>query len=109
MNRPTEIKYPLDDNGEPYFAATHVQAVQGLEEFDNGDDISNLNVLIKKLNADISTVNSNIADISVLVNNQKTEIDNLKTQMNNANTEIDNLKKRIEILENKEVVTDEPI
>ena len=68
MNEPTEIKYPLDENGEPYFAATHVKAILGLEEFDNGDDISNLNVLIKNLNTDISTVNSSMADISVLVN-----------------------------------------
>lgn len=103
------IRYLQDTDGDRYFPMTHVNAILGLEEFDNGDDISNLNVLIKKLNTDISTVNSNMVDISVLVNNQKTEIDSLKTQMDNANTEINDLKQRIEVLENKEVVTDEPI
>ncbi|MDK9870210.1 hypothetical protein [Staphylococcus equorum] len=38
MNEPTEIKYSLDENGEPYFAATHIQAVKGLE-FDNDEDL----------------------------------------------------------------------
>lgn len=36
MNEPTEIKYPLDENGEPYFAATHIKAVAGM---DTGDFI----------------------------------------------------------------------
>lgn len=103
------IRYLQDTDGDRYFPMTHVDAILGLEEFDNGDDISNLNVLIKKLNTDISTINSSMADISALVSNQKTEIDNLKTQINSANTEIDNLKQRIEILENEGASTDEPI
>ena len=32
MNEPTEFKYPLDENGEPYFAGSHVNAIQGMEE-----------------------------------------------------------------------------
>ncbi|WP_337227930.1 hypothetical protein [Staphylococcus succinus] len=36
MNNPTEIKYPLDEYGQPYFAATHAQAIQGVEELATG-------------------------------------------------------------------------
>ena len=32
MNEPTEFKYPLDEYGEPYFAGSHVNAIQGMEE-----------------------------------------------------------------------------
>lgn len=42
MNEPTEIKYSLDENGEPYFAATHIQAVQGIETIEtNIEDLMN--------------------------------------------------------------------
>ena len=30
MNEPTEFKYPLDENGEPYFAGSHVNAIEGM-------------------------------------------------------------------------------
>lgn len=32
MNEPTEFKYPLDEYGDPYFAGTHVNAIQGMDE-----------------------------------------------------------------------------
>ena len=32
MNEPTEFKYPLDEYGEPYFAGSHVNAIQGMED-----------------------------------------------------------------------------
>ena len=42
MNEPTEIKYSLDENGEPYFAATHKKAVQGMETVEtNIEDLMN--------------------------------------------------------------------
>ena len=42
MNEPTEIKYSLDENGEPYYAATHTQAVQGMETVEtNIEDLMN--------------------------------------------------------------------
>ena len=31
MNEPTEFKYPLDEYGEPYFAGSHVDAVEGMQ------------------------------------------------------------------------------
>jgi len=33
MNNPTEIKYSLDENGEPYFAATSVQAIRDIDTY----------------------------------------------------------------------------
>lgn len=33
MNEPTEIKYPLDEYGEPYFAATSVQAIRDIDAY----------------------------------------------------------------------------
>lgn len=95
------IRYLQDADGDRYFPMTHANAILGLEEFDNGDDISNLNALINKLTTDISAINSGMADISILVSNQKTEIDSMKTQISNANTEIENLKQRIEELEDE--------
>lgn len=32
MDNPTEIKYPLDENGEPYFAGTHSEAISEPEK-----------------------------------------------------------------------------
>ena len=32
MSKPTEFKYPLDENGEPYFAGSHVNAIEGMED-----------------------------------------------------------------------------
>lgn len=45
MNEPTEIKYPLDSDGEPYYAATHVQAIQGI---DLNEVLENINETIEK-------------------------------------------------------------
>ncbi|MEX5937642.1 hypothetical protein [Mammaliicoccus sciuri] len=32
MNEPTEFKYPLDEYGEPYFAGSHVDAIEGMQD-----------------------------------------------------------------------------
>lgn len=81
MNRPTEIKYPLDENGEPYFAATHVKAIQGLEEFDNGDDISNLNALINKLTTDNSALQNRVSTLETDNNQFKQDIEQMKQEI----------------------------
>ena len=47
MNEPTEIKYSLDESGEPYFAATHIQAVQGLN-FNEDEDLSTVILIFKR-------------------------------------------------------------
>lgn len=81
MNRPTEIKYPLDENGEPYFAATHVQAVQGLEEFDNGDGVENLQQIIRSLNITISTLQSRVLTLETDNEQMKQDIEILKVSI----------------------------
>lgn len=54
MNEPTEIKYPLDENGEPYYAATHIDAVQGFDTSENEVDLTDINNKITKLETLIS-------------------------------------------------------
>ncbi|MGW8014801.1 hypothetical protein ACWEYY_00480 [Staphylococcus xylosus] len=81
MNEPTEIKYPLDENGEPYFAATHIKAVKGLE-FDNDEDLLSV---IFKLQSEISTIKDDLAL-------KDTTIKNLTTRLATAEQEIIALK-----------------
>ncbi len=75
MNEPTEFKYPLDEYGEPYFAGSHVDAIQGMEDIkdrlekaeadiiDNSSgsntDIQNINNRLDKAESDIKTNNEN--------------------------------------------------
>lgn len=49
MNEPTEIKYSLDENGELYFAATHIDAVQGFDASENQVDLTDINNKITQL------------------------------------------------------------
>ena len=79
MNKPTEIKYPLDENGEPYFAATHIKAVQGLEQFDDSEDIKDLDSLVNKLNIRVSAQESEIATLKNENRLIKEEIEAIKT------------------------------
>lgn len=71
MNEPTEIKYPLDENGEPYYAAAHIKGLYGLD-FD-GDD--NLAVVLFNLQ-------STITDLKNKVDSQNITISDLQTQVN---------------------------
>lgn len=79
MNKPTEIKYPLDENGEPYFAATHIKAVQGLEQFDDSEDIESLSDLVNKLNIKVSAQESEITTLKTENQLIKKEIEAIKT------------------------------
>ncbi|MDW4033545.1 hypothetical protein QI270_10975 [Staphylococcus saprophyticus] len=56
MNEPTEIKYSLDENGEPYYAATHTQAIQGI-------DLDELENNVSELQSDNNETNSNINEL----------------------------------------------
>lgn len=49
MNEPTEIKYPLDENGDPYFAATHISGVQGIDKDGIDTNLTELDEKIVKL------------------------------------------------------------
>lgn len=79
MNKPTEIKYPLDENGEPYFAATHIKAVQGLEQFDDSEDIESLSDLVNKLNIKVSAQENEITTLKTENRLIKKEIEAIKT------------------------------
>ncbi|QQC96553.1 hypothetical protein [Mammaliicoccus sciuri] len=71
MNEPTEFKYPLDEYGEPYFAGSHVDAIEGMQDIKdrldkaesdinnnsstNNTDIQNINGRLDKAESDIKT------------------------------------------------------
>lgn len=57
MNEPTEFKYPLDEYGEPYFAGSHVNAIQGMEGIK--EDIENVNVKADRAERNIKIVDEN--------------------------------------------------
>lgn len=59
MNEPTEIKYSLDENGEPYFAATHTDAVKNLDELIESN-LKPLNKKIEEQQAEINYLKSEI-------------------------------------------------
>lgn len=57
MNEPTEFKYPLDEYGEPYFAGSHVNAIQGMESIK--EDIENINIKADRAERNIKIVDEN--------------------------------------------------
>ena len=75
MNEPTEFKYPLDEYGEPYFAGSHVDAIEGMQDIKDrlkkaesdiinnssgsNADIQNISKKINKAESDIKTINTN--------------------------------------------------
>ena len=75
MNEPTEFKYPLDEYGEPYFAGSHVDAIEGMQDIKDrlekaetdiinnssgsNADIQNISKRINKAESDIKTINTN--------------------------------------------------
>lgn len=73
MNEPTEIKYSLDENEEPYFAATHIKGIQGLDTEDSENPFTNMNEKISEIENLITQANETIAE------QQKTIEDNKKT------------------------------
>lgn len=62
MNEPTEIKYPLDENGEPYFAATHIKGIQGLDTESSENPFTDINDKINQMNTLITQANETIAE-----------------------------------------------
>lgn len=75
MNEPTEFKYPLDEYGEPYFAGSHVDAIEGMQDIkdrlekaesdiiDNSTgsntDIQNINNRLDKAESNVKTISTN--------------------------------------------------
>ena len=115
MNKPTEIKYSLDENGEPYFAATHIQAVQGLN-FNDDEDLSTVIFNLQKEVNRVSEENSNlrnsvedsktkISELNTNIETSKNVIETLKTKVGSLETDVKNLQDEIEQL--KGLNTDE--
>lgn len=76
MNEPTEIKYPYDENGEPYYAAAHIKGLYGLDFY--GED--NLVTIFLGLQNEISELKTKIDNQDILINQLKKQIDeNTKT------------------------------
>ena len=71
MNEPTEIKYPLDENGEPYYAATHIKGLYGLD-FD-GDD--NLAVVLLNLQSTITDLKNKVDSQNIIISDLQTKVD----------------------------------
>ena len=75
MNEPTEFKYPLDEYGDPYFAGSHIDAIEGMQDIkdrlkkaesdiiDNSTgsntDIQNINNRLDKAESNVKTINTN--------------------------------------------------
>ncbi len=75
------IRYLQDTDGDRYFPMTHINAILGLEEFDNGDDISNLNALINKLTTDNSTLQNRVSTLETDNNQFKQDIEQMKQEI----------------------------
>ncbi|MCJ0918716.1 hypothetical protein [Mammaliicoccus sciuri] len=104
MNEPTEIKYSLDESGEPYFAATHIQAVQGLN-FNEDEDLS---TVIFNLQKEVDKVSEENTNLKSSLEDSKTKISELNTNVETSKSTIETLKTRTEILEvNVEKLQDE--
>lgn len=95
MNEPTEIKYPLDENGEPYFAAAHIKGLFGLNF--NGDE---------DLTVVISNLQSEITDLKNELNNQEIYIADVRQELTDHKTRIEELE---ELVQDKEETTNEDV
>ena len=116
MNEPTEFKYPLDEYGEPYFAGSHVDAIEGMQDIkdrlkkaeadiiDNSSgsntDIQNINNRLDKAESDISTnlssSNTKFQNVNNRLDKAESDITNNFTTTSNSIEQIDNRLKKAE-------------
>lgn len=94
------IRYLQDSDGERYLPMTHVNAILGLEEFDNGEDVENLQQIIRSLNTTISLLQTDIQTL-----NTKYEQVLLDVEQNKTDLEI--IRKEIEALKNDSTIPPE--
>ncbi|MCJ1765558.1 hypothetical protein [Mammaliicoccus sciuri] len=94
MNEPTEFKYPLDEYGEPYFAGSHVDAIQGMEdikdrlekaEADIADNSSGSNTDIQNINSRLDKAES---DISTNLSDSNTKFQTVNNRLDTAEANI---------------------
>lgn len=72
------IRYLQDTDGDRYFPMTHVNAILGLEEFDNGDDIKDLESLINSMRVAISSLQTSNAKLQTDLISAKQQIEQNK-------------------------------
>lgn len=72
------IRYLQDTDGDRYFPKTHVNAILGLEEFDNGDDIKDLESLINSMRVAISSLQTSNAKLQTDLISAKQQIEQNK-------------------------------
>lgn len=74
MNEPTEFKYPLDEYGEPYFAGSHVDAIEGMQDIKDRLEKAELDIIDNSTgsNTDIQKINSRLdkAESNIKTNNE---------------------------------------
>ena len=73
------IRYLRDLDGDRYFPMTHVDALVGLEQFDDSEDIESLSGLVNKLNIRVSAQESEITTLKNENQLIKKEIEAIKT------------------------------
>ncbi|WP_239723724.1 hypothetical protein [Mammaliicoccus sp. A-M4] len=73
------IRYLRDLDGDRYFPMTHVDALVGLEQFDDSEDIESLSGLVNKLNIRVSAQESEITTLKNENRLIKEEIKEIKT------------------------------
>ncbi|QSJ04202.1 hypothetical protein vBSscSF1_131 [Staphylococcus phage vB-SscS-F1] len=106
MNDPTEFKYPLDEYGEPYFAGSHVDAIEGMQdikdrlekaEADIVDNSTGSNSDIEKINGRLDKAESDIA----------TNLSNSNTKFQTVNSRIDKAESDIETINTNQLNLDD--
>lgn len=106
MNEPTEFKYPLDEYGEPYFAGSHVDAIQGMEdikdrlekaESDIADNSTGSNSDIERINGRLDKAELDIA----------TNLSNSNTKFQTVNSRLDKAESNIKIINTNQLNLDD--
>lgn len=75
------IRYLQDTDGDRYFPMTHVDAILGLEEFDNVEDVENLQQIIKSMNITISSLQTRVLTLETDNEQMKQDIEILKASI----------------------------
>lgn len=73
------IRYLRDLDGDRYFPMTHIDALVGLEQFDDSGDIESLSGLVNKLNIRVSAQESEITTLKNENRLIKKEIEEIKS------------------------------
>lgn len=106
MNEPTEFKYPLDEYGEPYFAGSHVDAIEGMQdikdrlekaESDIADNSTGSNSEIEGIKGRLDKAES---DITTNLSSTNTNFQTVNSRLDTAEANIQNNSEKQVNLEN---------